>query len=171
VATVAGITTGSNNLCIGTNSSTTAANTTYAVALGDSAVAASNEFALGPNLQFQSFHGLSSTNTNRTQGKIKNSFIVSTDASYTGRLTLSATDHAGDREVIRVDSTGTAGALGFFATAAVAQYATTGTTAGFTAGAGSTVDSAATFTGNTGATAYTIGDVIRALKQYGLLAA
>ena len=41
---------------------------------------------------------------------------------------------------------------------------------GFNAGAGTAVLSDSTFTGNTGTTAYTIGDVVRALKQYNLLA-
>jgi hypothetical protein len=60
--------------------------------------------------------------------------------------------------------------LGFFETAAITQYATTGTTTGFTSATGSTVLSGSTFTGNTGSTAYTIGDIVRALKLYGLLA-
>jgi hypothetical protein len=60
--------------------------------------------------------------------------------------------------------------LAFFGGTAVSQQNTTGTTVGFTAGAGTAVLSDSTFTGNTGTTAYTIGDVVRALKQYNLLA-
>jgi hypothetical protein len=62
------------------------------------------------------------------------------------------------------------GRVAFFGAAAVAQQNAAGTTAGFTAGAGTAVVSGSTFTGNTGATAYTVGDVVRALKKYGLLA-
>jgi hypothetical protein len=63
-----------------------------------------------------------------------------------------------------------ANTLGFFATTPVAQQATTGTTTGFTAATGTAVLSGSTFTGNTGSTAYTIGDIVRALKNYGLMA-
>lgn len=63
------------------------------------------------------------------------------------------------------------GNVGFYNTTPIAKYATTGTFAGFTAGAGTNVTHLSTFTGNTGATAYTIGDVVRALKLYGLLTA
>lgn len=66
--------------------------------------------------------------------------------------------------------TSTAQKLAFFNSTPIVQYTTKGTTIGFTAGAGTAVDSAATFTGNTGANAYTIGDIVRALKQYGLIA-
>lgn len=62
-----------------------------------------------------------------------------------------------------------ADALGFFNTTPIAKYATTGTTTGFTAGVGTAVNDDSTFTGNTGSTAYTIGDIVRALKLYGLL--
>lgn len=61
--------------------------------------------------------------------------------------------------------------IGFHGATAVAQHSTTGQTAGFTAGAGSAVLHDSTFTGGTGATAYTIGDVVRALKLKGLMAA
>lgn len=61
--------------------------------------------------------------------------------------------------------------MGWFNVATVGQYSTTGTSTGFTAGAGTTVTHLSTFTGNTGATAYTIGDIVRLLKLYGLAAA
>jgi hypothetical protein len=66
--------------------------------------------------------------------------------------------------------TATTQKLGFYNAAPVAQYSTVGTTTGFTAGLGLAVLADSTFTGNTGATAYTIGDVVRALKTLGLLA-
>ena len=62
------------------------------------------------------------------------------------------------------------GNVGFYGTTPVAQPATTGTTAGFTAGSGTNVLSGSSFTGNTGTTAYTISDIVRALKILGLLA-
>ena len=68
--------------------------------------------------------------------------------------------------------TGNANCSGaFFNAAPITQPNTTGTTTGFTAGTGTTVVSGSTFTGNTGATAYTIGDVVNALKRLGLIAA
>ena len=64
------------------------------------------------------------------------------------------------------------GALnGFFGATPVAQPSTTGTTTGFTSGSGTAVLDDSTFTGDTGSTAYTIGDVVKALKDLGLLAA
>lgn len=62
-------------------------------------------------------------------------------------------------------------ALGFFQITPIVQYGTTGTSTGFTAGGGTTVTHLSTFTGNTGSAAYTIGDLIRAAKLYGLIAA
>lgn len=61
--------------------------------------------------------------------------------------------------------------LAFFGATPVIQQATTGTTTGFTAGSGTAVNDDSTFTGNSGTAAYTIGDIVLALKNYGLLAA
>ena len=52
----------------------------------------------------------------------------------------------------------------------LAQSDVTGTTSGFTANSGTAMNSASTSTGGTGATAYTFGDVVLALKQLGALA-
>jgi hypothetical protein len=52
-----------------------------------------------------------------------------------------------------------------------AQQTTTGTTTGFTAGAGTAVLDDSTFTGGSGTKAYTIGDIVLALKTHGLMAA
>lgn len=60
--------------------------------------------------------------------------------------------------------------VGFYGSAGINQYATTGTTTGFTAGSGTTAKSDSTFTGNVGSTAYTVGDLVKALKQLGLIA-
>jgi len=51
-----------------------------------------------------------------------------------------------------------------------AQQSTTGTATGFTAGGGTNVTDASTFTGATGATAYRISDIVKALKAVGILA-
>lgn len=66
--------------------------------------------------------------------------------------------------------TATTQKLGFWNAAPVAQYATTGTVTGHTGGGGTAVTHSDTFTGNTGATAYTIGDIVRALKLAGIMA-
>jgi sugar lactone lactonase YvrE len=62
------------------------------------------------------------------------------------------------------------GKAGFFGKDAIVQPSGTGETTGFTAGSGTAVNDASTFTGNIGSTAYRINDVVKALKQLGLLA-
>jgi hypothetical protein len=59
--------------------------------------------------------------------------------------------------------------LSFYGATPVARPNTTGTIAGFTVSTGTTVVSGSTFTGNIGSTAYTIGDIVNALKRLGLL--
>lgn len=64
----------------------------------------------------------------------------------------------------------TRGIAAWGATVPSAQPSTTGTTTGFSAGTGTAVVSGSTFTGNSGTTAYTVGDIVLALKQQGLIA-
>lgn len=51
-----------------------------------------------------------------------------------------------------------------------AALSTTGTTTGFLSATGNAVLAGSTFTGNTGSTAYTIGDIVNALKTAGIIA-
>lgn len=59
--------------------------------------------------------------------------------------------------------------LGFYNATPIIQPSTTGTTTGFTAGSGTAVQSGSTFTGGTGSKAYTIGDIVKALKSLGIM--
>jgi len=60
--------------------------------------------------------------------------------------------------------------LGFWNATPIVQPSSTGETVGFTAGGGTTVTDASTFTGNVGATAYRLSDIVKHLKNAGLLA-
>ncbi len=106
---------------------------------------ATNEMAWSPYLTTHTFHGLSSTSTDRVVGKLACGFSTGTDASRTGYLALSATDYGGDREGLRVDSNGSAALLGFYGVTPIAR-------AVLATGAGHTVD-----------------DVIQALQNLGLV--
>ncbi len=66
--------------------------------------------------------------------------------------------------------TATGQKMGFYNATPVIQQAGTGETVGFTAGGGTNVTDASTFTGNVGSTAYRISDIVKALKNLGLLA-
>jgi hypothetical protein len=50
-------------------------------------------------------------------------------------------------------------------------YKLTGSVTGFAAGVGTASKSDSVWTGTTGSTAYTVGDVVAALKKLGILAA
>lgn len=67
--------------------------------------------------------------------------------------------------------TGTTQKIGFYNATPVVQPSGTGETTGFTTGAGTAVKDDSTFTGNVGSTAYRISDIVKALKNLGLLAA
>lgn len=85
-------------------------------------------------------------------------------------------DVSGDHDFIIGTSTGTkigtatSQKIGFFNATPVVQQSGTGETTGFTGGSGTTARDDSTFTGNVGSTAYTISDIVKALKNLGLLA-
>ena len=60
--------------------------------------------------------------------------------------------------------------LGFWNTTPIIQPSSTGETAGFVAGIGTSLMDGSTFTGNVGSTAYRISDIVKHLKTIGLLA-
>lgn len=107
------------------------------------------------------------------------SHIFQTGAGRTARLTIAdaAITFSDSYNIILNATTGTkvgtatSQKLGFWNATPVIQYATTGTLLGFTAGAGTAARDDSTFTGNTGAMAYTVGDLVRALKLAGIMAA
>ena len=85
-------------------------------------------------------------------------------------------DISGDHDLIIGTSTGTkigtatTQKIGFFNATPVVQQSGVNETTGFTAGSGTAVNDVSTFTGNVGSTAYRINDIVKALKQLGLLA-
>jgi hypothetical protein len=72
---------------------------------------------------------------------------------------------------VEVTYEGTDTKVGLFAVAPVVQQIPGSVTTGFTAGSGTGVNVDSTFTGNEGGDAYTIGDIVRALKRLGPLRA
>jgi len=85
-------------------------------------------------------------------------------------------DISGDHDLIIGTSTGTkigtatSQKIGFFNATPVVQPATTGTTTGTSGGSGTALHANATFTGGVGSAAYTVGDIVKALKDIGILA-
>jgi len=63
------------------------------------------------------------------------------------------------------------GPLSFFGVTAVGQQTAAGNTTTSAAGSTTAVYTNTTFTGGSGSTAYTVGDVVKALKALGLIAA
>jgi len=188
-------TTQSNNIGIGFSSNT--AGFSPVMVFGTSTAAtANNQFVAGSVTSIMTdvyfgkgvtstsasnytIHGTGGSGTDNAGGNVVLAGGISTGSGDPGKVLLqvaiadagSGTTANGLSTVIEVDADTTNELLGFFGATTVQQQATTGTTTGFTAGSGTGVNDDSTFTGNTGATAYTIGDLVLALKNYGLLAA
>jgi len=117
---------------------------------------------------------------NGTNAQIDNLYGTFTDASNHERLAFKAQsaddfliipEAAGSGTLRGLQLVASGGRLGFYGTTAIVKPAGTGETVGFTAGAGTAVLDDSTFTGNVGATAYRISDVVKALKNLGLMTA
>lgn len=66
---------------------------------------------------------------------------------------------------------GASDVVGLFGATPVAVQATTATTGAFAASTGTAALSGSTWVGNTGSKTYSVGDIVSALKKYGLLSA
>ncbi len=71
---------------------------------------------------------------------------------------------------IGIEGGSTGQKLGFFSATPIVEPSSTGEANGFTAGGGTTVDHLSTWTGNVGSTAYRLSDIVKHLKNLGLIA-
>lgn len=163
------LTSGSENTLIGDNANVSSSGANYAIALGQDALAADSELAISPRIQNSRWYIYSSTAAKRATSDLVQTAVDNTDGSRKYRVTCNVWDTAA-REAWRAEASGSVVKLGFYGATAVVQPAGTGETSGFTAGAGTAVKDDSTFTGNVGATAYRISDIVKALKNLGLLA-
>lgn len=92
------------------------------------------------------------------------------DASGGASAGVGGNCNIGATVAVNVNISRSGGKVGFFGATAVVRQNGTGETAGFSANIGTAVKDDSTFTGNVGATAYRINDIVKALKNYGLLA-
>jgi hypothetical protein len=164
------------------------ANGSFAIALGYQATAGANTLQIGsaPSCAINTSNicggsggtaiqldGMSSTTTERHCGVIASTFNVNTDAVWTGNLSLYAGDYtssnAGKRLGVQIQSNGSAALVGLFGATPIVQPTAAGTTTGYTAGTSTAVTIDGTSTGGTGSTAYTLGDIVLALKSLGII--
>lgn len=125
-----------------------------------------------PLLTLQQFD---STSVAQNCGYVDATFNTSTHASWSGILSLYAGDfnasNLAKRLGIQIQSNGSVAQIGHYGATPVSQPTAGGVTTGFTAATGTAVLAGSTFTGNSGSSAYTIGDLVAALKGLGLVAA
>ncbi len=98
---------------------------------------------------------------------------LSGNVDITGNLTVAtgATVTAGGVTITAGGLAVTAGNIGFHGATPVVKHATTGNVTGFVAGSGTASKSDSVYAGAAGSTAYTVGDLVTALKALGLLTA
>lgn len=136
-------------------------NLNYTVGLGWQAAPQFDfEFALSPKVNRVTFHGLSSTTTDRIISHFRCGFVSNTDATYTGTLDFSAYDYNGARTCIIIAANGSVGLIGFLGAAAVvAQTGDAGTAlVAFGLMSGTPTFAAANITGTGGLFATIVGN-------------
>lgn len=174
-STTSNVTAGS--LTVGGNS-ISAAELAFVDGVTAGTAAANKAVVLGASKQIATITTATITNVQTGALKAADGTASLTIANSTGAVTLASAALVANAATIATDTTtglkiGTAAAqkLGLFNATPVVQPSGTGVTTGFTAGAGTAVKDDSTFTGNTGSKAYTIGDIVKALKDLGILAA
>jgi parallel beta-helix repeat protein len=109
-----------------------------------------------------------------TYGVIAAGFNNNVDATWSGNLFLYAGDHTGTNRLgVQIQSNGSAALVGFFGATPVIKPTAAVDTTTTAAGSGTNVFTNTTFPGATGSgsTAYTVSDIVTALKALGLLTA
>lgn len=109
-----------------------------------------------------------STNTMRPAAQIEARWFSAVDATRQAQVRLKVYDTVA-RTAVVLQTDGTAPMLGFFGVGATTRPTAGGSVAGFTNGVGVNVTADATFTGGGAGGAYTIDDIVFALKSLGLL--
>ncbi|HEC65751.1 MAG TPA: hypothetical protein ENI23_10675 [bacterium] len=118
-------------------------------------------------------------NTQQLEERVKKLENIIFALVYSDRYIFDRDIDIGDRRNIRLSKiigtkigTATGQKLGFWNTTPVDQHEPVGVTLGFVdVGTGTEITEADTFTGNTGSSTYTIGDIVAALKLCGIIKA
>ena len=149
---------------------------------GTGVVDSNGDLSVATTLAGSSFTTLSASSDLNVDGNTtfagNLAFDGTSDQTITGPATasLSLMTGASDQAVkIGVTGYGTmievnSSNMAFFTASPVGQPSSSGETSGTTAGAGTALTHEATFTGGVGTTAYTISDIVKHLKNLGLLA-
>jgi hypothetical protein len=122
---VSNASTGFGQLTAGTSDSAT--NTKPAALIADHASSGTPAAGFGSTV---SLKAQDSTTASQDLAAVQGEWVVATHASRTARLTFVTMDSAGTREGLRIESTGSAAAIGFLGAAAVTRPNVTGSRGG-----------------------------------------
>lgn len=107
--------------------------------------------------------GGAATTGNSNGGSVTLDAGAKTGTGVNGDVTIGGTN------AVNLNLGRSAGKIGLFGATAVLQQDSTGNTATFAAGAATASKADSTWTGGLGASAYSVGDIVRALKNLGLM--